>query len=814
MGAALPWVRNWVAEIIWGYGPPRVLYQPNSPDPIVAAEDTLSEILRMLENDESQIVGIYGTGGIGKTRLLKLINNDLFHTRSGGFDVVIFVTVSKVVSIDRIQEKIAEQLRFKFQYTSDMATKLSNALVEKKFLLLLDDLWEKLDLGIVGIPFLSRPKKGSKVVFTTRFADVCNEMGAARWKVKVPYLSLDSSWKLFCQSLGKKEEDEWTESRRSLAKLVVEKCGGLPLALITMGRAMASATKDGEWEEASRTLKGAAAELGDMKQVLTLLKFSFDRVKDERHKDCLLYCALYPEDYDIEVDELIEYWVGEGFFEGEDCFLSVHRARNRGHGAIRALKDACLLEDWDENGRCVKLHDMVREMALLITSCSGKAEETVLRGENGEEVSIMPQRWKDTTRISVRSDYVLELLKMPHYQNLRALLLGDNIKLCCIPAGFFQFMPLLRVLDLSWTKIENLPPAIGSLVELRYLNLSQIFTLHSLPKEVGKLANLRILNLAWTFRLQYIPKEAILLLSCLQSLNLFGSPINVPIRWINNDSVCLKDLEGLKQLEEVGLTLGVSCKEDLHALQDFHSLFAMMRYLALKDFGSFSSFDMSDVLGATKALEKLSIRECFSLTQLIFPIDKRTKIEDLLLYMIPLATFSFKDSNTLVTNPIKVVTFENLRCLHISYCEALLEITWIRELPQLEDLFLLHCSNMVEIIAVEESTVTGMDSLFPKLSDIRLEEMGNLKSICRQPLLFPSLKFVKVKYCVELKKLPFRHDSAKNIRGIFYYSEWKDHLEWDHEDIRLRFTPYFSCRGEEEQEEEEEERGKKRKRQN
>ena len=457
--------------------------------------------------------------------------------------------------------------------------------------------------------------------------------------------------------MGEKEEDEWTESRRSLAKQVAEKCGGLPLALITMGMAMASATTDGEWEEALTTLKGTAAELGDMKQVLTLLKFSFDRLKEKRHKDCLLYCIRYPENYDIKVDELIEYWVGEGFFEGEDCFLSVHRARNRGHGAIKALKDACLLEDHDEKGRHVKLHDMVREMALLITSCSGKAEETVLRGENGKEISIMPQRWKDTTRISVTSDYVLELLKMPHYQNLRALLLCHNNQLCRIPAGFFQFIPLLRVLDLSWTKIENFPPEIGSLVELQYLDLSNIFTLHSLPKEAGKLANLRILDLEWTFWLQYIPKEAILLLSCLQSLNLFDSHINVPIRWINNDSVCLKDLEGLKQLEEVGLTLGVSCQEDLHALLDFHTLFAVMRYLALEDFGSFSSFDMSDVLGATKALEKLSIRKSFSLTQLIFPIDKHTKIEELSLYMIPLATFSFKDSNTLVTNPIKVVIF-------------------------------------------------------------------------------------------------------------------------------------------------------------
>ena len=139
--------------------PDRVVLVPCPPGPIVAAENTLSEILRMLENEESSIVGIYGTGGIGKTRLLTKLNNDL---------PMIFVTVSKDVGIDDVQTKIAERSDFKSQRASDMASKLYNALFQKKFLLLLDDLWEKLDLHKVGI----RLKKGSKVVFTSRFKDV------------------------------------------------------------------------------------------------------------------------------------------------------------------------------------------------------------------------------------------------------------------------------------------------------------------------------------------------------------------------------------------------------------------------------------------------------------------------------------------------------------------------------------------------------------------------------------------------------------------------------------------------------------------
>ena len=171
-------------------------------------------------------------------------------------------------------------------------------------------------------------------------------MGAARWKVQVPYLSTESSWELFCQSVGKREDDEWTDSRVSLAKQVTDKCGGLPLALITMGKAMASATTDGEYELALGMLQGTMAKLEGMEGVLTLLKFSFDRIKDECHKECLLYCALYPENYDIEVDELVEDWIGEGFFEGEGYPLSgLKNARRFGLRAITALKDACFLED-------------------------------------------------------------------------------------------------------------------------------------------------------------------------------------------------------------------------------------------------------------------------------------------------------------------------------------------------------------------------------------------------------------------------------------------------------------------------------------
>ena len=337
-------------------------------------------------------------------------------------------------------------------------------------------------------------------------------------------------------------------------------------------------------------------------QVLTLLRFSFDRIKDERHKNCLLYCALYPEDHNIEVNELFGYWVGEGFFEEEGPPLSLRSARSRGHRAITSLKDAGLLEEGEVKGRQVKVHDLVREMARWTTRFWGEAEHkdiSVMRWEengNGKDLSVM--RWKDATRMRITATDIYGLeLEMPHFKNLRALLLQQSFCRDRIPfLKFSEFVRPLEVLDLSFTGIEHLPPEIDSLVELRCLDLS-FNRLVSLPKEVGKLTKLRILNLGRSFlrlRMLNIEKEAISPLSCLQSLNLFGT-------WSNFLSVFEPSvLEGLNKLEEVGFHLENICREDLHALLGFHRFFALMR----KGFGSSSSNDMSDILWGYRKLGK------------------------------------------------------------------------------------------------------------------------------------------------------------------------------------------------------------------
>ena len=725
---------------------------------LIGVENIRSEICGLVEDEGSRIIGIHGMGGVGKTTLLREINNHFFGKCSSRFDSMISVVVSNNVDIDGIQKNILSRLGYSDrdetrrlpEGRNERKMTLCRELCHRNFLLLLDDLWKKLDLAEVGI---SDANKGSKIVFTTRSMAVCTDMEADQ-KLQVQCLNPESSWELFRRHVGE-NIDKLSPATRSLAQQVADKCGGLPLALVTLGKAMAGALTDYEWKAALKTVKGTAAEVEEIEQVRTILKFSYDRLKDG-HKKCLLFCSIFPEDWVINVDELTKLWVGEGFLETSDCSFGTACTRSR--MAITALKTACLLEDsrgTERSKESVKLHDMVRDMALWIlglekTTFVVDPSETLTRAK-------MMEKWTHATTISLMSNKISELPEWPQWQNVQTLLSGcSNLKQ--IPSGFFESMSLLTVLDLSETKIESLPAEIGSVNNLRYLNLKGCSLMKLLPQELGKLTNLRILNLDDLRRLRRIPKEAISSLSSLQSLTMNRGSYGWRGGWKDGGGenvereVYLKDLDGLGQLEELQLdNVIVEFDEDLQGLSHRHKLRSGIRGLVLKTLGSFSS----------------------SRKQLILLVDQLTKLERLQLEDISAESIYWLYSDEFMRKGVKCARFKNLQRLKLLRCEALRGITWIGTLPCLEVLSLRKCNKLVEIITVEESKMTNADpqkgSFFPSLIAIDLKSMQNLKCICKRPLLFPRLTHVCVKDCPELETLSFELNSGPCLEVLSLY---------------------------------------------
>ncbi|CAA7061359.1 unnamed protein product [Microthlaspi erraticum] len=290
-----------------------VIEEIQVPRIIVGQEAMLDKAWKHLMKDGVGIMGMYGMGGVGKTTLLMQINNKFSEERCG-FDFVIWVVVSKELHVEKIQDEIAQKVgldgeKWEKKKKSQKTIDLYNFLKKKRFVLFLDDIWEKVDLTEIGVPFPG-PENRCKVVFTTRKQGVCSEMMAEE-QLEVQCLAEIEAFDLFQKKVGQKTLDSDPEIPK-LAKDVARKCGGLPLALNVIGETMSCKKTVEEWRHAINVLTSYATEFSGMEdKILPLLKYSYDNLKGEDVKSCLLYCALFPEDDLISKKYLIDYLIGE-----------------------------------------------------------------------------------------------------------------------------------------------------------------------------------------------------------------------------------------------------------------------------------------------------------------------------------------------------------------------------------------------------------------------------------------------------------------------------------------------------------------------
>ncbi|KAG5135020.1 hypothetical protein JHK82_026208 [Glycine max] len=205
----------------------------------VGLESTFDELGACFDDNHVGVIGLYGMGGVGKTTLLKKFNNEFLPTAF--YDVVVWVVVSKEADVGNVQQSILEKLKvpdgkWVGKAINERAIVLYNILKRKKFVLLLDDLWERIDLLKLGIP-LPDTNNGSKVIFTTRSMEVCRYMEANRC-IKVECLAPKAAFELFKEKVGEETLNSHPEIFH-LAQIMAKGCEGLPLALITVGRPMA-----------------------------------------------------------------------------------------------------------------------------------------------------------------------------------------------------------------------------------------------------------------------------------------------------------------------------------------------------------------------------------------------------------------------------------------------------------------------------------------------------------------------------------------------------------------------------------------------
>ncbi|KAG8502107.1 hypothetical protein CXB51_002179 [Gossypium anomalum] len=724
-------------------------------EPTVGLESNFNKFWSCLQKEQVGIIGIYGLGGVGKTTLLNQINNK-FHDITHDYHVI-WAVASQDRPIERVQDEISKRIGlsnegWKSKSLDEKAEDIFKVLCKKKFALLLDDIWEWFDLTRAGVP-LPTQQNGSKVIFTTRRRDVCCQMQPNMANnIRVECLPPGEAFKLFEEKVGS-ETLRMHPDIFKLAEAVVEECAGLPLALITIGRAMASKKTPREWEYAIEVLRQSAASVlpGVGKEMYPKLKFSYDCLPDERFRSCFLYCSLYPEDYYIRKEELVDCWIGEGLLDERTNWSS---ARNQGHFIIGSLIDACLLEK--EGNHVVKMHDVIRDMTLWI---AGESEKEKFFIKSGVQLKEQPKakKWEEVTRMSLMDNQIENLTEILECPNLQTLFLGSN-DLMVIMDDFFNFMPMLRVLDLSsnWN-LKELPVAIAKLVSLEHLNLSET-RIKKLPVELKALAKLKYLNLEKTNNLRMIPQQLISSFSKLQVLKMVGCGYEF--------SLVLEEMEHLKYLNVLTVTfISASVLEKALRFNKFLSIaFEIVSLEAFEDSRSLNILALANV----PHLQILVFSDCMNLEEV--------KIE---------------------SNIIEGAgCFHSLQLVSLFGCSQLKDVSWIIFAPHLEALNIVGSQGLEEIINEEKlGEVTkskANTNLFSKLKAFYLHSLPKMKTIYHHALPFPQLVEIRIQKCPMLKKLPLNSNSAKGQRLVIEGEEgwWKD-VEWEDESTRIAFLPSF-----------------------
>ncbi|GKV52814.1 hypothetical protein SLEP1_g59374 [Rubroshorea leprosula] len=738
---------------------------------MVGEVNVREKIWEYLMGHEVGIIGVCGIGGVGKTTVMKHIHNELLKKPSR-FEKVVWVTVSHPLNVYRLQDDIAWAIMKKSlsdcRDELSRASRLMEAMKKVKYALILDDVWDKFTLHSIGIPEPTM-ENGCKIVITSRSIDVCNYLRCQ--VVKVPPLPGQESLTLFLEKVG--QDVLRIPNLEEILKLMVAECAGLPLAIVVIAGSMRGVQDISEWRDALRELRQCVVdtEKDSEDEIFNRLKFSYDRLpKNSSIQECFLYCSLYPEDWNIRRKDLIENWICEGTVQKLGSRREMH---DKGNAILNRLLNCCLLEEAFDKA-CVKMHDVVRGMALRIKS-TGPGRFMVKAGMRLTKIPDEDEWNEDLDKVSLMRTLISFIPQnmSPKCLMLSTLILEGNYGLRQISECFFANMPMLKFLDLSRTGIEVLPnsicnleyltamilcgceslkrmPSLSKLKALKKLDLDEA-GLREAPEGIEMLENLEYLDLSCP-NLRVLPRGKISNLFRLQYLRTHG---------IFRSEISGEEVAGLKMLELF--------EGEFDWLKDFNSFVNELNH-----FGRPCHYFMK-MVEETGALRRLkAVRFWVNWNSLWLPDIKELIAKDVRHTGKHEGYFWKFNNNDL---PKWVILFsckmgedelvlpDDLQDLRIERCKMVGDISIFQKDPtQLRTCALKYCRGIVCVVSLSSSSSTSL-TVMNNLEVLTLEDLPNLRDVvkvekARASLaptislhIFSNLKQLRVGNCSKLKKL-------------------------------------------------------------
>ncbi|KAK4566206.1 hypothetical protein RGQ29_002437 [Quercus rubra] len=458
--------------------------------------------------------------------------------------------------------------------------------------------------------------------------------------------------------------------------------------------------------------------------VFLKLKSRFDGLTISSLKRCFAYCAIFPKDYEIRKDELIQHWMAEGFLEPSKESMVMEDIGNK---YFKILLDKSFLQNGkrDEYGNIIsyRMHDSVHDFVLLISKSKTSGIFSHVRslfvGFDGQT----------TPRISFKGDCFTKLCTL----SLENADFGDRLLVA---------FKSLRVLKLYGYKKIELPESIDVLIHLRLLHITKI---NHLPNSITKLYNLQTLRIEGF--LMELPKDLSNLINlrhiCIDEIK--KAPKNL------GRLTCLQTLP----IFVVGRDEGYQIKE-LGALKNLRGEIKISNLEKVED---------EEEAKSAKLKEKEMFKLGLHWTSSIRAADSYDKDEKVLEGLQPhpnlkSLTIERYEGKKFPSWWAGLSLYQNLIEIYLNGCTECKEVPTLGHLP---------CLRVLEIIGMEKVRSIGSEfysyndgsyrnttPLFPALRILKLVEMIALEEWkdAGEVLVFPCIEELTISFCNELRDFP------------------------------------------------------------
>ncbi|XP_010905012.1 disease resistance protein RGA2-like [Elaeis guineensis] len=719
-------------------------------------EKIVKLLLQQYEKENLTVLPIYGMGGLGKTTLAQLVYGD--PRVKNHFQKLIWVCVSEEFNVEKLVKSIidtATGTKCDLPNMDLLQHRLREELSGKRYLLVMDDVWNEDPVRWDEFKdLLGSSREGSTILVTTRSEQVSRILRTVP-PYSLSFLSDDDSWTLFRQRAftpGAGERPELIE----IGEGIVKKCGGLPLAVKALGSLMRTKKEVKDWVDIMKS-EIWDIEFGEQR-ILAVLKLSYNHLPPHL-KQCFAFCSIFPKDYEMEKDMLIQLWIANGFIPsegrkelevlGEEIFDElVWRS------FFQDLRQRAYNYKFDhgyQSAATCKMHDLMHDLATSImgSECAPLLETGHLEAlpDNIRHLFVSGPRQLDIGKTLNKFPTIFTLL-LPHtYLDMRTADLSKARSLKVLSLEYtnsielpvkIRYLKHLRHLDLSGTDIAELPEATSELFNLQVLKLDYCEKLCKLPEAMRNMRSLRHLYIHQCDSLKHMP-AGMGQLSSLKTLT----------KYIVGDDDAergIRELKGLNlgghlelyNLEKVRGTEDAS-EANLGSKQNLQSL-ALCWGVGVWLTGYYSveaedhSFDeeaekAQNVLAALEPPSGLKMLVVWRYAGLRFPVWMMDRLD-------------------LLRNLVEIHLGSCRRCEHLP------------PLWQLPDLKVLSLCKIDSIKHLQSSGREGTVQPFPSLKHLRLDRMRGLESWWGEeggdpaPPCFPLLVQIEIRDCPNLTSMP------------------------------------------------------------